>query len=112
MWAPALILAGTTLAVWLGPGLPASLSGLRTAAPYAMLAAGFAVAWWFNRGRAFVFLAALLAAYGGTQSALGFGAFAAQATDTLIAVRVPCNLLRARVLAERGARPAGAAPGP
>ena len=109
MWAPALILAGTTLAVWLGPGLPASLSGRRTAAPYAMLAAGFAVAWWFNRGRAFVFLAALLAAYGGTQYALGFGDFAAQATYTLISVLVPFKLLLPLALAQRGARHAGAA---
>src|SRR3972149_10404722 len=109
MWAPALMLAGTTLAVWLGAGLPASLAGLRTAAPYATLGAGLAVAWWFNRGRAFVFLAALLAAYGGTQYALGFGDFAVQATYTLISVLVPFNLLLALVLAERGARHAGAA---
>jgi diguanylate cyclase (GGDEF)-like protein len=107
MWAPALILAATTLAVWLGPPLAPSLAGLRTAGPYAVLATGLAVAWWFNRGRSFVFLAALLAAYGGDQIALEYGDFAAQATYTLIAVLVPLNVLLALLLPERGTRHAG-----
>ena len=50
VFAPALILAVATLALWLGPALPASLAGLRTAGPYAVLGAAVAVGaitlWW------------------------------------------------------------------
>jgi diguanylate cyclase (GGDEF)-like protein len=107
LWAPALVLAATALAVWRGPGLTPSLAGLQIAGPYAVLASGLGVAWWFNRGRSFVFLAALLAAFAGIQVARGFGGFAAQATATLVSLLVPLNLLVALVLPERGARYGG-----
>jgi len=53
-WVPAGILAGMALLVWLGKPLPESLAGLRLAGPYAVLVIALAMAWWFNRGRAFV----------------------------------------------------------
>jgi len=93
---PAAILALAALAHWIGPPMPASLAGLRTAGPYALLAIGVGLAWWFNRGRAFVILASLL------------GAFAAYqffpAVYTVLAVLVPLNALLALVLPERGVR--------
>ena len=58
--APAVILAAAALAVWGGPSLPASLSGLRTLGPYAVLALGVALALRFNRGRALILLGSLL----------------------------------------------------
>ena len=96
-WIPAGILAATALLAWLVP-LPASLAGLRTVGPYALLAFAFAMAWRFNRGRAFVIAASLL------------GAFAAQhlwrddAMPTVLAVLVPLNVAAAMLRPERGAR--------
>lgn len=100
--APAAILAAAALAVWAGPSLPASLAGLRTLGPYAVLAIGVAFALRFNRGRALILLASLLAAYGGYHYAQGLGGFAEKAVYTALVVLVPLNALIAMKLPERG----------
>ena len=71
--APAAILLLAALTVWLGPGLPASLAGLRSLGPYVMLALGVLFALRFNRGRALILLSSLLAAYAGYRYAQGLG---------------------------------------
>ena len=100
--APAVILAAAALAVWGGPSLPASLSGLRTLGPYAVLALGVALALRFNRGRALILLGSLLAAYAGYHYAQGLGGFAEKAVYTALVVLVPLNALVAMTLPERG----------
>src|SRR5918999_1977998 len=89
-WVPTGILAATALLAWL-LALPPTLTGLRVYGPYALLLIGVALAWRFNRGRAFVLLASLL------------GAFAAYPRG-LAYFFVPLNALLAMVLAERGVR--------
>ena len=106
--APALILLAATLALWLGPSLPASLAGLRTAGPYAVLGAAVAVALGFNRGRASFFAATLLAAFAGCTFAFGGNTLAAKAAYTLVTVLVPLNALAALILPERGVAHHGA----
>jgi len=102
--APAAILLATVLALVAGPALPPSLSGLKTLGPCLLLLLGSGMAVWFNRGRAFIALASLLAAFAGYSLALEFGAvsFAARAVFTAIAIFVPLNFLLALVLPERG----------
>ena len=96
-WIPAGILAATALLAWLLP-LPASLAGLRTAGPYALLLTGLGMAWRFNRGSAFVILASLLGGFAACQ------AFPARAVFSAVMVLVPLNALLALVLPERGVR--------
>ena len=96
-WIPAGILAATALLAWLAP-LPASLAGLRTAGPYALLLTGLGMAWRFNRGSAFVILASLLGGFAACQ------AFPARAVFAAVMVLVPLNALLALVLPERGVR--------
>ena len=62
MLAPASILLAATLVFAYGPSLPTSLAGLRDLGPYFILGIAAAVAFWFNRGRAFVLAASLLLA--------------------------------------------------
>jgi len=102
--APAAILLAAMLAHAAGPALPASLSGLKTLGPSVLLLLGTGMAVWFNRGRAFIALASLLAALAGYSLALEFGAasFAARAVYAAIAILVPLNLLLALLLPERG----------
>ena len=102
--APAAILLAAMLALVAGPALPPSLSGLKTLGPYVVLLLGTGMGVWFNRGRAFIALASLLAAFAGYNLALEFGAasFAARAVYAAIAVLVPLNLLLALLLPERG----------
>jgi len=100
--APAAILAAAGLAVWVGPSLPPGLAGLRTLGPYAVLVLGVALALRFNRGRALVLLASLLAAYAGYDYAQGLGGFAEKAVYTALVVLVPLNALVAMALPERG----------
>jgi diguanylate cyclase (GGDEF)-like protein len=100
--APAAILAAAALAVWIGPSLPASLAGLRTLGPYAVLALGVAFALRFNRGRALILLGSLLAAFAGYHYAQGLGGFAEKAVYTALVVLVPLNALIAMTLPERG----------
>ena len=104
MLAPAAILLAVSLALVAGPALPPSLSGLRTLGPYLVLLLGAGMGLWFNRGRAFIALASLLAAYAGYSLALEFGAasFAARAVYTAAAILVPANFLLALALPERG----------
>ena len=100
--APAAVLLLAALAAWIGPTLPPSLAGLRTLGPYAVLVPGVAFALRFNRGRALVLLASLLAAYAGYEYALGLGGFAAKAVYTALVALVPLNALAAMALPERG----------
>jgi len=102
--APAAILLAAALALAAGPALPPSLSGLKTLGPYLILLLGTGMGVWFNRGRVFIALASLLAAFAGYGIALEFGAasFAARAVYSAIAVLVPLNLLLALLLPERG----------
>ena len=96
-WIPAGILAGTALAAWLVP-LPASLMGLRTLGPYAVLILALAMAWRFNRGRAFVVAGTLLGAFAAFQRWPG------DAVHAALILLVPLNVVAAMLLAEAGAR--------
>ncbi len=96
-WIPAGILAATALAAWLVP-VPASLAGLRTAGPYALLLTALGMALRFNRGRAFVVTASLLGAFAAYQL------FPSKAAYTALVVLVPLNVLLAMLFPERGAR--------
>lgn len=101
--APAAILLAALLALVAGPQLPPTLSGLKTLAPNVLLLLGAAVAYWFNRGRAFIALSSLLLAYAGYELALGSGTpFAARAVYTALAVLVPANILLTLAFPERG----------
>ena len=102
--APVAVLLATALALATGPALPPSLSGLKTLGPYVVLLLGAGMSVWFNRGRAFIALASLCAAYAGYSLALDLGAasFAARAVFTAAAVLVPTNFLLALALPERG----------
>ena len=102
--APAAILLVAALALAAGPALPASLSGLKTLGPYVLLLFGTGMGLWFNRGRPFIALASLLAAFGGYTLALEFGvaSFAGHAVFTATAILVPLNFLLALVFPERG----------
>ena len=97
--APVSIVVLTALAVSLGPALPSSYQGLRTAGPYAVLIAATAVAWWFNRGRTFVIALSILAGYAGHHVFQG-----SAAVYTAMVVIVPFNGLLAMLKPERGAR--------
>jgi GGDEF domain-containing protein len=101
--APAAILA---LGIWFAYAkLNPTLAGLRTYGPYFVLAAGAAVALWFNRGRAFVALVSLLVAYAGYRYTLAVGkvTFEARVAYLALVVLVPANVLAALALPERGA---------
>src|SRR5919108_6396731 len=87
-WIPAGILVATALLAWFVT-LPAGLTGLRWAGPYALLLTGLGMAWRFNRGRAFVLVASLLG---------GFAAchlMPSKAVYTTVAVLVPLNVAAA-----------------
>jgi GGDEF domain-containing protein len=97
---PAGIPAGVLLATALLASfeLPQPLQGLHTTGPYAALGIAAALAWYFNRGRAFVVAASLLGAYAASQAWFGLWMY------TALGVLVPLNVLAAMVLPERGAR--------
>jgi len=103
---PAAIVLATAFAVAASPSLPYSLSGLTRVGPYVVLALSVAISAWFNRSRALVMLASMLAAYAGYNVAeeLGSGNFAVRAVFTAFAVLVPFNVLLALVFPERGVR--------
>jgi diguanylate cyclase (GGDEF)-like protein len=90
--------AAAALLVWLGESLPASLAGLRVAGPYFLLTVAAALAWGFNRGRAFVLAASLLGGYTAWQFAHN------KAVYTAIVLLVPLNAAAALWRPERGAR--------
>jgi GGDEF domain-containing protein len=87
-----------------GPALPPSLAGLRVLGPGVLLLAGAVMSVWFNRGRAFIALASLFAAFAGYSIALEFGSanFAARAVFTGLALLVPFNIVLALAYSERG----------
>ena len=93
----AAILAAATLALRLS-SLPPQLAGLRYFAPYVLLVAATAVCAWFNRERAFVLSASLLAAFTANDHRPDALTFAALAT------LVPLNTALALALPERGVR--------
>jgi diguanylate cyclase (GGDEF)-like protein len=95
---PVAIVALAALGQWIGPPLPASLTGLRTAGPYTLLGVGLALAFGFNRGRAFVILASLLGAFAAQQL------FPGRPWYPALALLVLFNALLAMVLEERGVR--------
>jgi diguanylate cyclase (GGDEF)-like protein len=98
LWVPAGILAAAALLVWIGRPLPASLAGLQTVGPYAALLVAAALAWWYNRGRAFVIALSLLGSFAATQ------AWHDKAVYTALVVLVPMNAVLALLYPERGAR--------
>jgi diguanylate cyclase (GGDEF)-like protein len=100
--APAGILLVATLAFAFGPSLPASLAGLRELGPYLIIAVAAAVAFGFNRGRAFILAASLLLAYSAFHVAARYTGFTPIAVYTAIVIVVPLNALGALLLAERG----------
>ncbi len=103
MLAPAVILVAAALIAWFGR-LPDQLAGLTVLGPYFVLLLGSVISVWFNRGRAFITLASLFAAYAGYRIALEFGAdsFTARAVFTSLSVLVPLNVLVALIFPERG----------
>jgi diguanylate cyclase (GGDEF)-like protein len=104
--APIAVLAAAAVTVAVDPTLPPSLAGLRTLGPYLVFLLGVAIGAWFNRGRAFIMVASLFAAYAGYSFTLGMGAdtFSARAVYTAIAILVPANVLLALLFPERGVR--------
>ena len=104
---PLAILALAILAVAVRPALRPSLSGLTVLGPYFVLLLGATISIGFNRGRAFIAVASLLAAYSGYDVAVDFvgpASFAARAVFTALAVLVPFNVLLALSFPERGVR--------
>ena len=97
-WLPAAILAAAALVLSIGPGLPESLVGLRTAGPYGALTSALVLAWWFNRGRSFVLAASMLLAFA------AYWVYPTKLIYTAIALLVPLNGLLAMVRPEKGAR--------
>jgi GGDEF domain-containing protein len=97
-WAVGLIFAVTLAAVTVGPVLPQSFAGLRTAGPYAVLVTAMGLAWWFNRGRGFVIAASILLGW------ILMHHFPGKAVYTAAVVLVPLNCLVAVVGPERGVR--------
>jgi len=106
IWVPAAILLAAAIAVAASPSLPRSLSGLTVVGPYVVLLLGAAISAWFNRSRAFIMLASLLAAYAGFSLVgdMESAGFAKHAVYTALAIFVPFNVLLALVLPERGVR--------
>ena len=98
LWVPAGILAAAALLVWLGKPLPLTLIGLRVWGPLAALGAAVALAWGFNRGRAFVIAATLLGAFAAWQL------WHTKAVYTALVVLVPMNAVLAMLYPDRGAR--------
>ena len=103
---PSVILLAAALAVAASHALPTSLSGLIVVGPYIVLLLGAAISAWFNRSRALIMLASLLAAYAGYSLAwdLGPKSFAVKAVFSALALLVPLNVLLALAFPERGVR--------
>lgn len=97
-----LIVAG--IAAFLSQHFASSLANFGVFGPYVVLAIGAAMAFWFNRGRAFIALVSLLLAFIAYRVALGFGqdAFPLRAVLTATGVFVPLNIVLVLLLKERG----------
>ncbi|HEY2337644.1 MAG TPA: GGDEF domain-containing protein [Burkholderiales bacterium] len=96
-WLPAGIIVVTAIAAY-AVRLPATLAGLQTLGPNAIILIAAVLAWWFNRGRSFVIAASLFGAFVAQQ------AFPGKPVYTLISVLVPLNAFAAMAANERGAR--------
>src|SRR5688500_19336431 len=92
---PAGIPAGILLATALLASfeLPQSLQGLHTTGPYAALGIAAALAWYFNRGRAFVVAASLLGAYAASQAWFGLWMYTARSEEHTSELQSPCNFV-------------------
>lgn len=101
---PGTIIVAAALSLPLARFLPDAFAALGMLGPYAVLILGAAISFSFNRGRAFVALVSLLAAYAGYHISTGSGpdSFTARAVYTAIAIFVPLNLLIVLLLVERG----------
>lgn len=101
---PAVILIGTALLLAAAPSLPPSLTAIGPMLPWLALLGGLGFSVLFNRGRAFIAFASLLAAYAGMEVAgmAGPQSFPVLAVFTAITILVPANILFALVYAERG----------
>ncbi len=99
---PATILAGTALTLAAAPALPASLTAIGPTLPWLVILTGVALSVLFNRGRAFIALLSLLAAYAGIAMTAAAGGFPERAVYTAISILVPANILFALIYAERG----------
>jgi diguanylate cyclase (GGDEF)-like protein len=106
VWFPTAVLVAAAIAVAARSTLPRSLSGLSIVGPYVVLVLGVAISAWFNRSRALVVFASLLAGYAGYAMALDLGPenFAVKAVFTAIAILVPLNTVLALFFPERGVR--------
>jgi len=98
VWAPAAIIVLAAILVWGGRALPPSLAGLRSVGPYTALLAAVFLAWWFNRGRAFVIAASLVAAFAAEHL------WPVPIVYVLLVVLVPLNAALAFWRPERGSR--------
>ena len=80
--------------------MPPSLTGLKELGPYAILGIAAGVAFWFNRGRAFLVAASLLLAYAAFRFAVDRppSRFAPVAVYTAIVLFVPANAIAALLL--------------
>ena len=97
-----LVLAGG--AAFLSQRFSSSLANFGVFGPYAVLAIGTGMAFWFNRGRAFIALVSMLVGFTAYRIALEFGQqdFPLRAVLTTTGVFVPLNLLLVLLLRERG----------
>jgi len=104
VFAPAAILIAAVLVAAIGWNLPPELKGLHALGPGLVILLAVVVSLWFNRGRAFIASASLVAAYAAYHFALKLdgGAFATKAVYTALVVVVPFNVLLALALPERG----------
>ncbi|HEX4986538.1 MAG TPA: GGDEF domain-containing protein [Burkholderiales bacterium] len=101
---PVAVLVLATLAAFAGQHYASSLGNFGVFGPYAALTVGTVLALWFNRGRAFVALVSLLAAFIAYRIAQDYGTddFPARAVLTAAAIFVPANILLVLALPERG----------
>ncbi|MBM3345136.1 MAG: hypothetical protein FJY55_01340 [Betaproteobacteria bacterium] len=101
---PVVILIDAALLLAAAPALPPSLTAIAPMPPWFALVAGVGLSVLFNRGRAFIAFASLLAAYAGIEVAgtTGSQSFPVLAVFTAITILVPANILFALLYAERG----------
>lgn len=102
---PVAVLAAAQFLIANGPTLPPSLSGLKVYGPYAVLALAGAISLWFNRGRAFLALLCLLAAYISYRTLIVAEQLdqpSARTAFAALCVFVPANLALFSLLSERG----------
>ena len=101
---PALVLVAAQLAVSYATALAPSLAGIKTYAPFFVLAAGGALCLAFNRGRALFALLTLITAYAahGWFLSRGIAAFQPRTVYAALCIFVPMALAALALLDERG----------